>query len=55
MLLNHTATIPLARTLLELAKAVPVPVTFEHERRAVALSPGLKPSGCMALTRLQLC
>ncbi|MGH8659328.1 MAG: hypothetical protein ACREV4_12880 [Gammaproteobacteria bacterium] len=38
-LLNHTTTIPLARTLAEIAKAIPVPVTFEREHgRIVALS-----------------
>ncbi len=35
-LLNHTTTIPLAKTLAELAKAIPVPVTFEHEHGHVA-------------------
>lgn len=36
MLLNHTTTIPLARTLAEIAKAVPVPVTFEHDHGRVS-------------------
>ncbi|MGH8657601.1 MAG: hypothetical protein ACREV4_03710 [Gammaproteobacteria bacterium] len=35
-LLNHTTTIPLARTLAEIAKAVPVPVTYEHDRGRVS-------------------
>lgn len=35
MLLNHSTTIPLARTLAEIAKAVPVPVTFEDEQDRV--------------------
>ncbi|MGH8580060.1 MAG: hypothetical protein ACREVK_08055 [Gammaproteobacteria bacterium] len=38
-LLNHTTQIPLSRTLAEIAKAVPAPVTFEREHaRVVALS-----------------
>ncbi|MGH8659371.1 MAG: hypothetical protein ACREV4_13105 [Gammaproteobacteria bacterium] len=36
MLLNHSTTIPLARTLAEIAKAVPVPVTFEREHGRVS-------------------
>ncbi len=35
MLLNHTTTIPLARTLAEIAAAVPVPVTYEREHSRV--------------------
>lgn len=39
MLLNHTTTIPLARTLAEIAQAVPAPVTFEREQgRVTAVS-----------------
>lgn len=34
-LLNHTTTIPLARTLAEIAKAVPVPITLEREHDRV--------------------
>ncbi|MGH8592346.1 MAG: hypothetical protein ACREX9_21870 [Gammaproteobacteria bacterium] len=36
MLLNHTTQIPLARTLAEIAKAIPVPVTFEREHGRLA-------------------
>ncbi len=39
MLLNHTTTIPLARTLAEIAAAVPAPVTYEREHsRVVAVA-----------------
>jgi len=39
MLLNYTTAIPLARTLAEIAAAVPVPVTFEREHsRVVAVA-----------------
>ncbi len=39
MLLNYSTTVPLARTLAEIAKAIPVPVTFEREHgRVVALT-----------------
>lgn len=38
-LLNHTTKIPLARTLVEIAKAVPVPLTYEYEHsRVVAVA-----------------
>lgn len=36
MILNHTTTIPLARTLAEIAKACPVPVTLEREHGRVS-------------------
>ncbi|MGH8626072.1 MAG: hypothetical protein ACREYC_12670 [Gammaproteobacteria bacterium] len=38
MLLNYSTTVHLARSLAEIAKAIPVPVTFEREHgRVVAV------------------